>query len=124
MARLLKQSEAKRLGLPGRVSLQPVSGEIGSRLTFRIAEIAPAKPGDAPRGPHLHDGFEECIYVLRGTGTTVAESGEIPLVPGDIVLIPPNEKHMTRNTGSEPLVLLCFFAEPDVSAGTTEFKSF
>jgi hypothetical protein len=28
---------------------------------------------------------------------------------------------MTRNTGSEPLVLLCFFAVPDVTAGTTEF---
>ena len=46
---------------------------------------------------------------------TVAESGEIPIKPGDIVLIPPNEKHMTRNTGTEPLVLLCFFAEPDVT---------
>jgi len=31
---------------------------------------------------------------------------------------------MTRNTGSEPLVLLCFFPEPDVTAGTDEFPSF
>ena len=124
MARLIKQSEAKRLGLPGRTSLEPVSGEIGSRVTFRIAEIAPEGPGGPGRGPHNHDGFEECIYVLRGTGKTVAESGEIAIAPGDIVLVPPNEKHMTRNTGTEPLVLLCFFAAPDVSAKTTEFKSF
>jgi mannose-6-phosphate isomerase-like protein (cupin superfamily) len=124
MARLLKQSEAKKLGLPGRTSLEPVSGAIGSKLTFRIAELAVPKPGDPLRGPHMHDGFEECIYVLKGTGVTMAESGEIPIKPGDIVLIPPNEKHMTRNTGAEPLVLLCFFAEPDVTSGTTEFKSF
>ena len=124
MARLIKQSEAKRLGLPGRTSLEPVSGEIGSRVTFRIAEIAPEGPGGPGRGPHNHDGFEECIYVLRGTGKTVAESGEIAIAPGDIVLVPPNEKHMTRNTGTEPLVLLCFFAAPDVSAKTTEFKNF
>ena len=124
MARLLKQAEAKRLGLPGRTSLEPVSGEVGSRVTFRIAEIPVAKPGDAPRGPHLHRDFEECIYVLSGRGTTHAESGEIPIVPGDIVLIPAGEKHMTRNTGSEPLVLLCFFPVSDVSGGTTEFKSF
>ena len=124
MARLLKQAEAKRLGLPGRTSLEPVSGEIGSRVTFRIATIAPPKPDDKPRGPHVHDGFEECIYVLSGQGTTVAESGEIPIRPGDIVLIPANEKHMTRNTGTEPLVLLCFFAVPDVTADTTEFASF
>ena len=124
MARLLKQSQAKRLGLPGRTSLEPVSGEIGSRVSFRIAEVPPKQPGAPPRGPHLHRGFEECIYVLKGTGVTHAESGEIPIKPGDIVLIPPNEKHMTENTGSEPLVLLCFFPVPDVSGGTEEFASF
>jgi mannose-6-phosphate isomerase-like protein (cupin superfamily) len=124
MARLLKQSEAKRLGLPGRTSLEPVSGEVGSRVTFRIAEIPVPQPGDKPRGPHLHREFEECIYVLSGEGTTHAESGEIAIRPGDIVLIPPGEKHMTRNTGSVPLVLLCFFPVPDVTAGTAEFPSF
>ena len=124
MARLLKQSEARRLGLPGRVSLEPVSGAIGSKVTFRIAEIAVPKPDDKPRGPHMHHGFEECIYVLSGEGMNVSESGEIPIRPGDIILVPPNEKHMTRNTGTVPLVLLCFFAEPDVTAGTTELASF
>jgi mannose-6-phosphate isomerase-like protein (cupin superfamily) len=124
MARLLKQAEAKRLGLPGRTSLEPVSAEIGSRVTFRIAEIAAPKAGDKPRGPHLHNGYEECIYVLKGTGVTHAESGEIPIKPGDIVLIPPGEKHMTRNTGDEPLVLLCFFPTPDVGNTTNEFSSF
>jgi mannose-6-phosphate isomerase-like protein (cupin superfamily) len=124
MARLLKQSEAKRLGLPGRTSLEPVSGEIGSRMTFRIAEIAVPKPGDPPRGPHLHNGYEECIYVLKGTGVTHSESGEIQIKSGDIVLIPAGEKHMSRNTGTEPLVLLCFFPEPDVGNTTTEFANF
>ena len=124
MARLLQAAKAKRLGLPGRTSLEPVSGGIGSRVTLRIAEIAVPQPDDKPRGPHLHDGFEECIYVLRGQGTTCAESGEIPIRPGDIILIPAGEKHMTRNTGNEPLVLLCFFPAPDVTAGTTEFSSF
>jgi mannose-6-phosphate isomerase-like protein (cupin superfamily) len=124
MARLLKQSEARKLGLPGRTSLEPVSGFIGSKLTLRIAEIAVPQPGDRPRGPHLHDGFEECIYVLRGQGLTVTATSQIPIKPGDIVLIPPNEKHMTRNTGNEPLVLLCFFPAPDVTQRTTEFASF
>src|SRR5436190_8685365 len=124
MARLLKHAQAKRLGLPGRTALEPVSGEIGSRMSFRIAEIPAAQPGDKPRGPHLHRDFEECIYVLRGTGVTQAESGEIPIKPGDIVLIPRNEKHRTMNTGTEPLVLLCFFPVPDVGGGTQEFASF
>jgi mannose-6-phosphate isomerase-like protein (cupin superfamily) len=93
-------------------------------VTFRIAEIPVPQAGDKPRGPHLHREFEECIYVLSGEGTTHAESGEIAVKPGDIVLIPPGEKHMTRNTGSVPLVLLCFFPVPDVTAGTAEFPSF
>jgi hypothetical protein len=31
---------------------------------------------------------------------------------------------MTRNTGSEPLILLCFFPALDVGARTTEFARF
>ena len=123
MARLIRPADAKRLGLPGRVSLEPVSGEIGSRCSVRIATIPVPEPG-AKRGPHLHRDFEEVIYVLAGSGTTHAESGEIPIKPGDLVLVPAGEKHMTQNTGDVPLVLLCFFPVPDVSAGTTEFASF
>lgn len=121
MAHLLDPAQARRLGLPGRTSLEPVSGETGSRVTVRIAEIAVPRPDDPPRGPHRHDGFEEVIYVLSGHGVTWSESGELALAPGAMVLIPPGEKHMARNTGTVPLVLLCFFPVPDVSARTQEF---
>jgi mannose-6-phosphate isomerase-like protein (cupin superfamily) len=124
MTRLIKQTQAKRLDLPGRMSLEAVSGAIGSRMSFRIVEIAPLKPGAPLRGPHLHNDFEECIYVLSGQAAMHAESGVFDADPGDILLIPPGEKHMTINTGSEPLRLLCFFPVPDVGVGTTEFKSF
>jgi mannose-6-phosphate isomerase-like protein (cupin superfamily) len=124
MVQLLKQADAKLLDLPGRRSREAVSGAIGSRMSFRIVEIAPPQPGERPRGPHLHSDFEECIYVLSGRGTMRAESGDYPVCPGDVLLVPPGEKHMTINTGSEPLALLCFFPVPDVGAGTTEFKSF
>lgn len=124
MARLLKLADAKRLGLPGRSSLEPVSGEIGSRVSVRIATIAPPQPGDKARGPHVHSDFEECIYVLSGRGTMCAENGKHDVAAGDMLLIPAGEKHMTLNTGAEPLVLLCFFPVPDVTAGTTEYPSF
>ena len=119
MARKLTQAEGKRLGLPGRESLEMVSGEIGSHLTFRVVEIPVPKTGEALRGPHLHHGYEECIYVLKGEGRTLSESGELTVKAGDVVLVPPEEKHVTRNIGKEPLVLLCFFPTPDI-AGTTE----
>ena len=124
MARLLRQGQGKRLGLPGRSSLEIVSGEIDSRVTFRVVEIPVAKPGESLRGPHLHHGYEECIYVLRGEGRTFSESGELALKVGDVVLVPPEEKHVTRNTGDEPLVLLCFFPTPDVAGTTENFTGF
>ena len=121
MAKVLTQSEAKSMGLPGRKSLEIVSGEKGAQaVTLRLVEIPVPKPGEAPRGPHYHQGLEECIFVMSGQGTTAADSGEYPLRAGDTILIPSGEKHVTRNTGAEPLVLLCFFPVADISKRTQE----
>jgi quercetin dioxygenase-like cupin family protein len=121
MARVLTQAEAKRLSLAGRKSLEIVSGEKGARgVTLRLVEIAVPAPGETSRGSHHHSDFEECTFVLSGKGTTYADSGEYPLQQGDTILIPPGEKHVTRNTGNEPLVLLCFFPVADISEGTQE----
>jgi len=123
MARVLTQSEAKSMGLPGRKSLEIVSGEKGSQaVTLRLVEIPVPRAGETPRGRHFHNGFEECIYVLSGTGYTESDSGNHPLKAGDTILIPSGEKHATRNTGKEPLVLLCFFPVPDISKRTEETK--
>lgn len=124
MARLLKQGEGKRLGLPGRAVLEMVSGEIDSKVTFRVVEVPVQKPGESFRGPHLHHGYEECIYVLKGEGRTLSEGGELSIKAGDVVLVPPEEKHVTRNAGTEPLVLLCFFPTPDIVASTENFPDF
>ncbi len=121
MARVFTLAEAKQLGLPGRKALEIVSGEKGARgITLRLAEIPVLQPGESLRGPHQHSNFEECIYVLSGQGTTSADSGEYPLKPGDTLLVPPGEKHVTRNTGKEPLLLLCFFPVGDITRSTSE----
>jgi quercetin dioxygenase-like cupin family protein len=124
MAKVLTQAQAKSMGLPGRKSLEIVSGEKGANaVTLRLVEIPVPQPGDRPRGPHRHDGFEECIYVLSGQGRTESDSGKYPLKAGDVILIPSGEMHMTHNTGGEPLVLLCFFPVPDISKRTEEKKA-
>ena len=121
MAKLFKLTEAKELGLPGRKALEIVSAARGSRsVTLRLAEIPVPQPGESERAPHLHNDFEECIYVLSGEGSTFADSGTFPLRPGDTLLMPAGEKHVTRNTGSQPLLLLCFFPVGDIRAGTHE----
>ena len=121
MAKLYKQGDARLLGLPGRKAQEIVSGERGAHgLTLRLVEIPVHQPGDALRPAHHHSDFEECIYTLSGQGTTFADSGEFPMRPGDTLLMPAGEKHVTRNTGKQPLILLCFFPVADIMAATQE----
>lgn len=121
MARVITPADAKRLGLPGRVSLEIVSGKHnGASLTCRLVEIPVVKPGEARRNPHRHLGFEECMYVLSGEGITWSASGEYPVKAGDTILVPADEPHVTRNTGSVPLMMLCFFPVPDIVPGTKD----
>ena len=115
MARVIRADEARDLGLPGRVSKEIVSGASGAEaVTLRLVEIPVERPGDPERQPHFHPDCEECIHVISGEGAFCTADGEQPLSPGDTILVPPKESHYTRNTGSEPLVLLCFFPVGDL----------
>lgn len=121
MARVFRPGDARPLNLAGRSSSEIVSRATGARaVTLRLVEIPVARPDDRPRQPHSHAGIEECIFVLSGRGTTYAEGSEYALGPGDTILLEPGERHVTRNTGSEPLVLLCFYPSADVASVTKE----
>lgn len=110
MVRIIHPSEAKDLNLPGRKSLEIVSAAVGAtEVTLRLVEIPVPAPGEAPRNPHRHVDFEECMYVLSGEGLTCTPNGDSPVSAGDTILVPPGELHVTRNTGSTPLRMLCFF---------------
>lgn len=123
MARVFALKDAKKLNLPGRKSREIVAAASGAQnATVRFVEIEPEKPGTG-RGPHVHFDFEECIHVLSGQGTMRTGSGDYPLTAGDTVLIPAGEKHLTANTGSEVLKLLCFFPANDVGAATREYET-
>ena len=116
MARIIKPADARDLGLPGRISREIVSGETGGSdsVTLRLVEIPVEREGDPQRKPHSHSDCEECIHVISGEGVFCTSDGNTPLTQGDTVLVPPKELHYTRNTGSEPLMLLCFFPVADI----------
>ncbi|NIA28150.1 MAG: cupin domain-containing protein [Desulfobulbaceae bacterium] len=116
MVTIIHAGDARDLKLPGRKSLEIISQEVGSAaVTLRLVEIPVATPGESPRDPHRHTDFEECMYVLSGEGATRTASGETPVVAGDTVLVPAGELHVTRNTGSAPLRMLCFFPTANCS---------
>ena len=116
MVRIVRSGDARDLNLPGRRSQEIVSARTGSEaVTLRLVEIPVPQPGESSREPHRHSDFEECMYVLSGHGTTHTESGEYPVEPGDTILVPTGELHVTRNTGKTPLRMLCFFPTSDCS---------
>lgn len=116
MVRIIHADEAKDLNLPGRKSLEIVSKDVGAtEVTLRLVEIPVSTPGEAPRKPHRHVDFEECMYVLSGEGMAVSESGESKVSAGDTILVSPGELHVTRNIGSTPLTMLCFFPTANCS---------
>jgi len=121
MARVLDIASAKKLGLPGRTSYEILSAAHNAAgVTFRLVEIPVPAPGEKPRAMHRHANFEECIYVLSGEGMSHAGELATKVKRGDTIHVPAGEPHVTRNTGSEPLVLLCFFPVGDVARGTKE----
>lgn len=68
-------------------------------------------PGEVVRA-HRHD-VEEAYYVTQGTGIMVLEGHPtIDLAPGVAVHIPSGAVHGQKNTGSEPLVIVCALAPP------------
>ena len=116
MVKIIHPSDARDLKLPGRTSLEIISKEVGSdAVTLRLVEIPVATPGESQREPHRHADFEECMYVLSGQGATRTASGEAQVVAGDTILVPAGELHVTRNTGSTPLRMLCFFPTANCS---------
>jgi uncharacterized cupin superfamily protein len=124
MVRIFTPKDSKPLDLPGRRSREILAAASGAvRATMRLVELEPLQPGARKRGPHVHSDFEECIYVLEGSGTMCAQSGEYPISAGDTVLVPAKELHVTHNTGPTVLKLLCFFPTGDVNAATIEYES-
>ena len=116
MVRVIQAGDAKDLKLPGRKSLEIVSANTGSSsMTLRLVEIPVLKPGEPTREMHKHSDFEECMYVLSGRGSAESESGKIDVEAGDTILVPAGELHVTRNTGEEPLRMLCFFPTANCS---------
>jgi quercetin dioxygenase-like cupin family protein len=96
--------------LPGRdwyYMLGPINSG-AKNLTFGLAEF----PGGTLAAPHVHAGEEEIIYILSGTGATIAGDQEIALAPGVAVFIPPGLRHQIRADEPESLRLVTLFSPP------------
>jgi len=77
-------------------------------------------PGASSWPYHYHEGNEEALYVLAGTGRLRTPDGEEPLCPGDYVALPAGEAgghRVVNDRDDEPLRYLAVstMEQPDVT---------
>lgn len=56
---------------------------------------------------HRHQRTEEIYHVTAGSGLMWLGEDGFSITTGDTICIPPGTPHNVRNTGSEPLRILC-----------------
>ncbi len=88
---------------PG-VSIRVVIGKADDDVNFcmRIIELEPG--AEIPF--HAHD-WEHQQFYHSGTGYLLKDGEQVPLGPGSVVYVAPNEKHFVKNSGEVPLVFVC-----------------
>ena len=81
-------------------------------------------PGEVEGGPdNRHQGADQWLYVVRGTGVAVVNGERVALREGTLVLIRRGDRHEVRNTGRGPLRTLNVYVPPAYSAEGEELPS-
>ncbi len=81
--------------------------EKADNFHMRHFEVQPA--GCTPH--HAHD-FEHEVLILKGEGIVKSTEGDRPIKAGDVVWVPPDEKHQFQNAGNQPLEFICLIPAP------------
>jgi mannose-6-phosphate isomerase-like protein (cupin superfamily) len=79
----------------------------------QAAEMA-LPPGASTGGPdNRHDGADQWVFVVSGTGSAVVDDAEYELSPGTLLLIEAGEAHELRSAPDEALATLNIYAPPE-----------
>jgi len=62
---------------------------------------------------HSHP-WEHEVFILEGRGLVIGGEREREFGEGDVIFIPPNEKHQLMNAGEKPVKFLCIIPYKDV----------
>lgn len=80
-----------------------ITKEIGAEnFAMRLFEMDPG--GYSPF--HSHP-WEHEVFILEGKGIAIGGGEERKFGAGDVVFIPPNEKHQFKNNGEKTVKFLC-----------------
>ncbi len=80
-----------------------ITGETGApNFAMRLFEMEPE--GYSPLHEHP---WEHEVFVLEGEGIVVGRRGRSSFKAGDVIFVPPNEKHQFRNSSRKNVRFLC-----------------
>lgn len=91
------------------IKMRMLCGPDDNANNFHMRHFEVAPGGNSPH--HAHD-YEHEVLVLGGSGVVKSEQGDRPFSTGDVIFVPPNEKHQFVNTGPEPLKFICLIPAP------------
>lgn len=73
-------------------------------------------PPQTPGMLHYHNKRESILIILSGEGIETVEGKDTTVKAGDVLFIPPGEKHTLANKSNAELRFLEFFTYPPVTA--------
>ncbi|MGO8695762.1 MAG: cupin domain-containing protein [Rectinemataceae bacterium] len=109
--KIVHESQVPERAVPGRF-LRWIADEKSLQPEFLSSCIMRVSPGQTVNPAHSHPDGEELIYVISGEGKVLVDGEVQPLSPGTAVLFQKGSIHMVRNSGSDEMKVVCFFAPP------------
>ena len=109
----IHESEVEAKELPGRnhkMIIGPENFGGAKNMCFGVADF----PSESHAPGHIHQGEEEILFVLAGSGEFYINGKPEPVRTGTCVYIPPNVEHSINNTGKEVLKVVYVFSPPVV----------
>ena len=77
-----------------------------------------AIPEDGEIGGEVHEGHDQLLYFVAGTGVAKIGDVENEVADGDVSIVPSGAFHNFRNTGSGMLKLFTTYSPPEHEPGT------
>ena len=106
MIKQIDQLEWQPVTMPGaqRVKFRVLIGRDDQAPTFAMRQFEVEPGGYTPL--HQHN-YEHEVVVQCGEGVMKEGLDTHDIGPGQVILVPPNQLHLFRNTAAQPLRLLC-----------------
>lgn len=75
--------------------------------------VAMCIPVNGEIGLETHERVEQVFFILRGSATAILDGVLLPLIAGDVLVVPPQTAHNILNTGKEDLKIYTLYAPPN-----------